>query len=353
MPRLPPPPGGPGPGRRPAPQDRRRPLAQGRARGLDRPLPEGHRPAQGRAALHRAGAPLRGGRLALHAHRRQHAGDLRLREGAAARRAARRGARPRAARTGSSAASSGASATPRRRARTSSARSSWPATPTRPRRCGRCSRLGYHLEVSEADYERRRGRLRRGADDRDRGRRRPLPGRAPCRARRSSPLYRADWEEVERETEASAGLAEREGLRRQALLPVRACAARCAGASGDWERRRGACRRAHEIAEQVGRSEVAFSALYWLAAAYRDQRRLRRRRDDAGAGARRLRARRPRRAVAGGDRGAGGVPGARRPRRPGARGGRGARSTWPSACTTRSGSAAAARGGRRHRGRPR
>ena len=91
VPRLPPPRGGPGAGRRPPPQDRRRPLAQGRPRGLDRALPARHRPAQGRPALPRARPPLRGGRLALHAHRRQHARDLRLREGAAARRATRRG----------------------------------------------------------------------------------------------------------------------------------------------------------------------------------------------------------------------------------------------------------------------
>ena len=47
----------------------------------------------------------------------------------------------------------------------------------------------------------------------------------------------------------------------------------CAGASGDWDGAERHCRRAHEIAEQVGRSEVAFSALYWLAATLRDQRR--------------------------------------------------------------------------------
>ncbi len=39
----------------------------------------------------RAGAALRGGRLAVHAHRRQHARHLRLREGAATRGATRRG----------------------------------------------------------------------------------------------------------------------------------------------------------------------------------------------------------------------------------------------------------------------
>ena len=41
--------------------------------------------------------------------------------------------------------------------------------------------------------------------------------------------------------------------------------------SGDWEGAEGLCRRAHEIGEQVGRSEVAFQALYWLSATLRDQ----------------------------------------------------------------------------------
>ena len=87
MPRVAPRPGGPRAGGRPAPQDRRRPLAQGRAQDGDRALPEGHQPAEGRAAAPRAGASLRGGRLALPAHGRQHARNLRVREGAAPRRA--------------------------------------------------------------------------------------------------------------------------------------------------------------------------------------------------------------------------------------------------------------------------
>ena len=33
---------------------------------------------------------------------------------------------------------------------------------------------------------------------------------------------------------------------------------------GRWDDAAETCRRAHELAEQVGRSEVAFSALYWL-----------------------------------------------------------------------------------------
>src|SRR5829696_891456 len=60
---------------------------------VDRQLPARDRPAQGRGALHRARPPLRGGRLALHAHRRQHARDLRVREGVATRGATGRGTR--------------------------------------------------------------------------------------------------------------------------------------------------------------------------------------------------------------------------------------------------------------------
>ena len=45
--------------------------------------------------------------------------------------------------------------------------------------------LGYHLEVSEADYDGRGGRVPRGARDRTGGRRSPLAGRAPRLARRA------------------------------------------------------------------------------------------------------------------------------------------------------------------------
>ena len=93
LPRVAPRPGGPRAGGGPPPQDRRRAVAQGRAQGGDRALPEGHQPAEGRPAADRARAPVRGGRLAVPPHRRQHARHLRVREGAAAGRAARRDAR--------------------------------------------------------------------------------------------------------------------------------------------------------------------------------------------------------------------------------------------------------------------
>ena len=39
---------------------------------------------------------------------------------------------------------------------------------------------------------------------------------------------------------------------------------------GEWDEAAAACRRAHELGEQVGRSEIAFAALFWLAAVLRD-----------------------------------------------------------------------------------
>ena len=94
-----------------------------------------------------------------------------------------RGRARRAAPTGSSAASSAASATPRGRARTSSARSSWRASPTAARRSGRCSTLGYHLEVSEADYDGAAEAYREALDAGAGGRRPALAGRAARLAR--------------------------------------------------------------------------------------------------------------------------------------------------------------------------
>ena len=145
--------GGPRPGRRPAPQDRRRPLAQGRPRGLDRALPEGHRPAQGRPAVPRARPPLRGGRLALHAHRATTCSrSTRPRRRCASPSGS---ARPRAAsrahgifgrvfgRIGDS-----------ERARQNLERSVELARESDPGEAVRALlTLGYHLEVSEADYE--------------------------------------------------------------------------------------------------------------------------------------------------------------------------------------------------------
>ena len=78
-----------------------------------------------------------------------------------------------------------------------------------------------------------------------------------------------DWEEVERATEASASLAEREGLHGKLCFPdvMRGV---LSWRQADWDDAARYFRRAHELGEQVGRSEVAFTALYWLASALRE-----------------------------------------------------------------------------------
>ncbi len=108
---------------------------------------------------------------------------------------------------------------------------------------------------------------------------------APPRPAPSSPSARAWW--------ASSA------------SPTR-CAGSCAGARGELEEATVLFQQAHELAEQVGWSEIAFQALFGLALALRDSRRLRQRRRHARPGDRRLRARRPARPV---------DPGHRRPRR--------------------------------------
>jgi class 3 adenylate cyclase/tetratricopeptide (TPR) repeat protein len=129
--------------------------------------------------------------------------------------------------------------------------------------------LGYHLEASEADYEGAASaytealRLAEQVGD--------LPSQVELHAALAQlAAYRADWVEVERSTEASAALAEREGLLGKLCFPdvMRGV---LGWRAGEWDEAVKACRRAHELGEQVGRSEVAFSALYWLAATLRDR----------------------------------------------------------------------------------
>jgi tetratricopeptide (TPR) repeat protein len=82
-------------------------------------------------------------------------------------------------------------------------------------------------------------------------------------------VYGADWGQVERSTEASAELAEREGLVGKLCLPYT-----LRGLLRWREGRIGEAtvlfHRAHELAEQVGWSELAFQALFGLATALRD-----------------------------------------------------------------------------------
>jgi class 3 adenylate cyclase/tetratricopeptide (TPR) repeat protein len=129
--------------------------------------------------------------------------------------------------------------------------------------------LGYHLEASEADYEGAASsytealQLAEQVGD--------LPSQVELHAALAQlAAYRADWPEVERATDASAALAEREGLLGKLCFPY-VMRGVLGWRDGRWDDAAETCRRAHELAEQVGRSEVAFSALYWLAATLRDR----------------------------------------------------------------------------------
>ena len=129
--------------------------------------------------------------------------------------------------------------------------------------------LGHHLEVSEADYSgagHSYGEalaLAQQVGD--------LPAQVELLASIAQVAsYRADWEQMRAAAEASGDLAEREGLVGKLCFP---CLLRgiLAWREGDWDGAESWCRRAHELAEQVGWSEVAFASLYWLGRTLRDR----------------------------------------------------------------------------------
>ncbi|HEX5893834.1 MAG TPA: adenylate/guanylate cyclase domain-containing protein [Solirubrobacterales bacterium] len=128
--------------------------------------------------------------------------------------------------------------------------------------------LGYHLEVSEADYEGAAEAYREALEiAQEVG---DLPSQVELHASLGQlAVESGDWEEVERATEASASLAEREGLHGKLCFPdvMRGV---LSWRQAHWDDAARYFRRAHELGEQVGRSEVAFTALYWLASALRE-----------------------------------------------------------------------------------
>ncbi len=194
--------------------------------------------------------------------------------------------------------------------------------------------LGRHLEVSEADargageaYDEALALAEQVGD---------LPSQVELHSAVAQlAAYRADWEQVRRSTDASADLAEREGLVSKLCLPY-ALRGLLRWREGKLDSAEERFRRAHELAEQVGWSELSFQALYGLALTLRDR----------GAHADAVTAlgqaidvcerAGPGRAIGAGHRHAGrgagawrsaGTPPRSRPPR---------RRAWPSACTTRS-----------------
>src|SRR4051812_37678857 len=129
--------------------------------------------------------------------------------------------------------------------------------------------LGYHLEVSEADYEGAEKAYSEGQKLAER------TGDLPSLVELHSALaqiaaYRGDWTAAARSTEASVEVAEREGLVGKLSFPygLRGLLRWRDGALEEAER---AFRRAQELAEQVGWSEIQFSALFGLALVLRDR----------------------------------------------------------------------------------
>ena len=196
------------------------------------------------------------------------------------------------------------------------------------------SALGRHLEISEADVRGAREAFEEAlALAVEVG---VLPAQVELHASLAQlAVYGADWERVERATEASADLAEREGLVGKLCLPY--------GLKGVLRWREGDLAqasdffvRSHDLAEQVGWSELTFGALFSLASHLPGRRRPGRGHRGARPGHRRLRAGRPRGAVDPGHRRPGrgpGPPGAARGR---SGGGRRRRASSRSSSTTRS-----------------
>ena len=129
--------------------------------------------------------------------------------------------------------------------------------------------LGRHLEISEADaraagdaYGEALELAQRVGD---------LPSQVELHSAVAQlAAYRADWDAVAESTDASADLAEREGLVSKLCLPY-ALRGLLRWREGRLDRAEERFRSAYELAEQVGWSELSFQALYGLALTLRDK----------------------------------------------------------------------------------
>jgi class 3 adenylate cyclase/tetratricopeptide (TPR) repeat protein len=129
--------------------------------------------------------------------------------------------------------------------------------------------LGHHLENSEGDYaaaepayEEALALAQRIGD---------VPAQIELHAALAQlAFYRCDWDQVARSNDASAELAESEGLVGKLCLPY-ALRGLLLWRDGDWEASSQLFRSARELSEQVGWSEVTFTALLGLAVTQRDR----------------------------------------------------------------------------------
>ena len=129
--------------------------------------------------------------------------------------------------------------------------------------------LGYHLEVSEADYEGAGTAYQEALELAEQTG--DLPSKVELHAALAQlAAHSGRWEVVAREAEASGSLAEREGLTGKLCFPYM-MRGMLRWREGDFDAAAKQLRRAAELAEQVGRSEVAFQSLYWLSAALRQR----------------------------------------------------------------------------------
>ena len=129
--------------------------------------------------------------------------------------------------------------------------------------------LGHDLEHTEGQYEEAGNRYREALSLAER------IGDVTAQIELQAALaqlafYRCDWDRVREASDASAELAEREGLIGKLCLP-NVLRGRLAWRDGDWESSERLLTSARELAERVGWSEVTFNALLALAATMRDR----------------------------------------------------------------------------------
>jgi adenylate cyclase len=128
--------------------------------------------------------------------------------------------------------------------------------------------LGYHLEVSEADYEGAATAYGEGLDvSVETG---DLPSQVELHAALAGlAVHQGEWDSVAEATDKATELTEREGLAGKLCFPY-SLRGILRWHEGEHVEAAEGLERAYELADQVGRSEIAFQSLFWLAAALRD-----------------------------------------------------------------------------------